>query len=103
MRLLGHRRSRSKLKNQPPEAAIYAPPRRDVRISYQSISNVAAKLPLRVLQRIFTFVCPHVQDETYTTSEESMIENGCMLCDLRDLASCGRVCRLWFNSAQNLL
>ncbi|KAH8654122.1 hypothetical protein BGZ60DRAFT_473260 [Tricladium varicosporioides] len=58
-------------------------------------SDIIAKLPAPVLQRIFSFVCPHSQDETYESCEESAIEDTCMLCDLRDLAHCAQACRKW--------
>lgn len=53
------------------------------------------QLPPPVLERIFAFVCPHTQDSTYESQEQSSIEDACMLCDLRDLASCLLVCRKW--------
>ncbi|KAF9881031.1 F-box domain-containing protein [Colletotrichum karsti] len=52
-------------------------------------------LPKEILPRIFSFVCPHTQDETYETCETSAIFDACMLCDLRDLANCARVCWKW--------
>ncbi|KAK8111891.1 F-box domain-containing protein [Apiospora kogelbergensis] len=52
-------------------------------------------LPIPVLQRIFTFVCPHTQDETYENCEQSALEDACMLCDQRDLAHAGMVCKQW--------
>ncbi|KAF6817310.1 F-box domain protein [Colletotrichum sojae] len=52
-------------------------------------------LPKEILPRIFSFVCPHTQDETYETCETSAIFDACMLCDLRDLAHCARVCWKW--------
>ncbi|MCJ1352961.1 MAG: hypothetical protein MMC33_002945 [Icmadophila ericetorum] len=61
------------------------------------------RLPKEVLERIFAHVCPHTQDESYTASEESMIEDGCMLCDMRDLAKCALVCSAWAAAAQSLL
>lgn len=54
-----------------------------------------AQLPGPVLERIFAFVCPHTQDSTYETQEQSSIEDACMLCDLRDLAYCLLVCKAW--------
>ncbi|KAM0558624.1 hypothetical protein ACHAPJ_004822 [Fusarium lateritium] len=60
-----------------------------------------AHLPPKVLERIFTFVCPHALDETYDTCEgsASSSDSVCMLCDLRDLAHCVQVCRAWRPSA----
>ncbi|KAK8058285.1 hypothetical protein PG994_008733 [Apiospora phragmitis] len=56
-------------------------------------------LPVPVLQRIFTFVCPHSQDESYENCEQSALEDACMLCDQRDLAHAGMVCRKWRKAA----
>ncbi|KAF7593461.1 hypothetical protein BBP40_011467 [Aspergillus hancockii] len=61
------------------------------------------KLPAPVLKRILAFVCPHAEDDSYDTSEESMTEDGCMLCDMRDLAHCALVCKRWSLEAQPLL
>ncbi|KAJ4306560.1 hypothetical protein N0V88_001364 [Collariella sp. IMI 366227] len=55
------------------------------RPSYRSAA-LLAQLPRPVLARIFGFVCPHATDETYATCEQSAVDDGCMLCDLRDLA-----------------
>jgi hypothetical protein len=60
------------------------------------------RLPRTVLARIFAFVCPHTVDNTYDTSEEST-SDGCMLCDMRDLAHCALVCKRWFLDARALL
>lgn len=66
----------------------------------------AAKLsamPGPVLERIFAFVCPHTQDSTYESQEQSSLEDTCMLCDLRDLANCLLVCRKWKAAGQKVL
>ncbi|CAG8287692.1 unnamed protein product [Penicillium salamii] len=60
------------------------------------------RLPRPVLARIFAFVCPHAVDNSYGTSEESA-SDGCMLCDMRDLAHCAMVCKRWFLDARALL
>lgn len=65
--------------------------------------DVTRKLPRPVLVRIFSFLCPHVADNSYKTSEESMTEDGCMLCDMRDLSRCALVCKRWYSDAQRLL
>lgn len=61
------------------------------------------RLPDAVLRRIFSYVCPHTQDTTYEPSERSQIGDGCMLCDLRDLAACAQTCRKWYQVGQRLL
>jgi hypothetical protein len=60
------------------------------------------KLPRPVLAYIFALTCPHTLDESYDTSEESM-SDGCMLCDMRDLAHCAQVCKRWFIEGRALL
>lgn len=62
-----------------------------------------AELPGPVLERIFAFVCPHTQDRTYETQEQSSLEDACMLCDLRDLAHCLQVNRRWKSKAAKVL
>lgn len=62
-----------------------------------------AELPAPVLERIFAFVCPHSQDSTYESQEQSSIEDACMLCDLRDLAHCIQVCKKWRATARKVL
>ncbi|OBT46296.1 hypothetical protein VE00_02707 [Pseudogymnoascus sp. WSF 3629] len=61
------------------------------------------KLPVPVLTRIFSFVCPHAQDMSYESCERSAEEDACMLCDLRDLSYCVRVCRRWRKTAVPVL
>lgn len=66
-------------------------------------SQIVAELPGPILERIFAFVCPHTQDETYESCEQSAIEDACMLCDLRDLAHCAQVSRRWRTLATKVL
>lgn len=66
-------------------------------------TDLINKLPPPILERIFGFVCPHTQDETYESCEQSAIEDACMLCDLRDLAHCTKVSRRWRKLAANVL
>ncbi|CAD6500304.1 BgTH12-07484 [Blumeria graminis f. sp. triticale] len=61
------------------------------------------QLPQQVLERIFSFVCPHTQDETYESCESSAHSEACMLCNLRDLAHCARACRKWEEAVHNVL
>lgn len=97
MGFLRHIRSRTKLKSPTAEAQVYG--------QYEPAAQrrPAPELPAKVLSRLFTYVCPHTEDEAYTTSEDSMIGDGCMLCEMRDLAHCAAVCRSWAGVAQNLL
>ncbi|CRJ86695.1 hypothetical protein BN1723_000171 [Verticillium longisporum] len=66
-------------------------------------ARLIAELPSNVLERIFVAVCPQSQDESYETCEQSALEDGCMLCDLRDLAHCVQVCKQWRAAARKLL
>ncbi|KAK7416570.1 hypothetical protein QQZ08_011968 [Neonectria magnoliae] len=64
--------------------------------TYRS-TDLLSRLPTKVLERVFAFVCPHTRDESYDSCEGSAasIDSVCMLCDLRDLSHCARVCRNW--------
>lgn len=64
--------------------------------------DCTSHLPQPVLTCIFYFVCPHAGDASYDTSEEST-SDGCMLCDMRDLAHCALVCKRWYLHARSLL
>ncbi|KAL7266982.1 hypothetical protein RUND412_010450 [Rhizina undulata] len=65
-------------------------------------TSPAVKVPERVLISIFAFVCPHATDESYSSAEDTTIEAGCMLCDMRDLARLGLVCKAWHQAARKL-
>ena len=104
MGLLKHFRSKSRLKEIDITSAYnpedYPPvPSTPARFG----RDLTKRLPDKVLSRIFTLVCPHTQDLSYEPSEQSQIGDGCMLCDLRDLARCASVCRRWYGYAQKLL
>ncbi|KAH9882482.1 hypothetical protein J1614_000718 [Plenodomus biglobosus] len=60
------------------------------------------RLPDTVLRRIFEHVCPHSADETLDGSEDSG-NDGCMSCDMRDLAHCALTRRQWYGIAAGLL
>lgn len=60
------------------------------------------RLPDSVLRRIFEEVCPHAADETLDGSEDSG-HDGCMSCDMRDLAHCALTTRKWYGIAAGLL
>lgn len=60
------------------------------------------RLPEKILRRIFEQVCPHSADETLVGSEDSG-NDGCMSCDMRDLAHCALVKRQWYSIAAGLL
>jgi hypothetical protein len=60
------------------------------------------RLPDTILRRIFEEVCPHAADETLDGSEDSG-NDGCMSCDMRDLAHCALTRRSWYGAAAGLL
>lgn len=60
------------------------------------------RLPDAVLRRIFEEICPHAADETLDGSEDSG-HDGCMSCDMRDLAHCALSKRQWYGIAAGLL
>ncbi|KAF2230410.1 hypothetical protein EV356DRAFT_473666 [Viridothelium virens] len=103
MGFLKHFRSRSKLNQQPPAPAYPPSPPYSSASVGNSSSKPPPRLPHRVLETLFSYICPHVEDQTYEVSERSMIGDGCPLCDLRDLANCAQVCREWYAVAQRLL
>ncbi|KAF3932825.1 hypothetical protein ABW19_dt0208804 [Dactylella cylindrospora] len=66
--------------------------------------SVAARLPNEILAKIFTFVAPHVANESLYSDEEILhYVNGCVLCDTRDLAHISLVSLKWSRIAQMLL
>ena len=99
MGFLRHIRSRTKVKSSAADAQIYG---QYDQAAYRS-ARPAPEVPAKVLRLLFTYVCPHKEDEAYTTLEDSMIGDGCMLCDMRDLAHCALVSRSWARVAQDLL
>ncbi|KAL8824769.1 MAG: hypothetical protein Q9191_004833, partial [Dirinaria sp. TL-2023a] len=104
MKLLSHIRSKSRLKNGEPQAQVYEYGASNPGFAYPSSRpNPTAKLPDNALKAIFAAVCPHSQDDSYLSSEDSMPDGGCLLCDLRDLAHCAMVNRQWAGPAQDML
>jgi len=101
MGFLRHIRSRTKLKSSTAEAQVFG--QYEHQAAYRSPSRPAPELPAKVLNLLFSYICPHTEDEAYTTSEDSMIGDGCMLCDMRDLSHCASVCRSWARVAQDHL
>lgn len=56
-----------------------------------------------ILHNIFTYVCPHTVDDRYERIENCDVGDICMLCCLRDLASCAATKRGWYATAMKLL
>jgi F-box-like len=65
--------------------------------------DATARLPPAILRKIFIELCPLTVDDTYDSSEESMVDYGCALCDVKALAQCALVSRKWWNVAHDLL
>ena len=65
--------------------------------------NPTARFPPKLLEDLLAYVCPHARDDTFVSSEESMLDGGCMLCDMRDLAHCVAVNKQWNLAGQNVL
>ena len=109
MRFLEHIRRKSKVQSHAPEAQIYSARGGGNKIGYSVGGgpayprDLAARLPTSALRLIFSYVCPHADDNSYAAAEESMTEDACMLCDMRDLAHCVLVCRRWKEEAERLL
>jgi hypothetical protein len=64
--------------------------------------DCTSRLDDKILRRIFEYVCPHSTDETFDSSEDSG-NDGCMSCDMRDLAHCALTKRQWYSVAAGLL
>ena len=105
MKFLSHMRSKSKLKNNGNEAQIYNHQVPEYKTTHRRGGpNPTAKIPVKLLSQILSYVCPHTQDDTYTTCEDSMLDGGgCMLCEMRDLAHCALVSRQWADAVQTCL
>jgi F-box-like len=101
MKFLKHIRSKSKVKDkdhgQSHQGGYGA------QFSARYGRDATARLPPAILQKIFIEVCPLAVDNTYDSSEESLVDYGCALCDLKDLAQCVLVSKRWWSVAQDLL
>lgn len=102
MGFLKHLRSKSRL-NQDSRSPQQSPSSQRSPNPARFGRDFTARLPPQLLEKIFIEICPHSQDESYEPSERSAVGDGCMLCDLRDLAKTAQVCRKWYSLAQNLL
>ncbi|KAI9846348.1 MAG: hypothetical protein M1837_004201 [Sclerophora amabilis] len=103
MKFLKHIRSKSKLKESDSQSTDYPPPAYSGPSKYSHSLAAHPQLPNNILETIFAFVCPHTEDESREPPEKSMVADGCMLCDLRDLAQCAPVCRKWYESTQKAM
>ena|ERR1700749_4646888 len=65
--------------------------------------DYTTRLDRKVLARIFTFVCPHTLDTSYQILDDVDLGDTCMLCNLRNLAQCARVCKAWHDPAMQVL
>ncbi|KAI9816430.1 MAG: hypothetical protein M1826_001820 [Phylliscum demangeonii] len=94
-------RSRSKVRpgdgRQGQQAQVYDAGQR------WSSYDPSKRLPEAVVTRIMQYVCPHSMEESYDSAEDSTPDDGCLLCDMRDLAHCALACRRWAGVARDLL
>lgn len=68
-----------------------------------SPSDPTKRMSSRHLSIVLSCICPHTLDDSYKSSEECLTKDGCMLCDMRDLAHCALVNKKWYMAAQPLL
>jgi hypothetical protein len=106
MGLLKHLRSRTKLKENGHATQHHA---QNGNVYYPGSYAVSgrdytARLPPKVLAKIFELVCPHTLDKSYEPCEDADIaDDSCPLCDLRDLSHCAQTRRSWYRPATQLL
>lgn len=103
MKFLSHMRSRTRLNRNDEDQAYQSRIHDGYAPRTLPISGRGVILPDDILKMILAFVCPHTQDDSYVTSEDSMTDGGCMLCDMRDLAQCALVRKAWGEAAAMLL
>ncbi|KAL6722142.1 hypothetical protein ACLMJK_001249 [Lecanora helva] len=105
MKFLNHIRSKSRLKSSNvTDQDVYSRSHSSPGSAFSSNApNPTINYPAALLEEIFSYVCAHARDDTYTSCEESMSDGGCMLCDMRDLAQCALVNRQWCQATQNVL
>lgn len=65
------------------------------------VPNPTVRFPGGLLETVLSYSCP--QDDSYKSSEDSMVGGGCMLCDLKDLSQCALVNKQWSKAAQNVM
>ena len=91
------KKNKKSLDVRPPHSDAYSPATYDYRGPDQT-----QRLPENVLRRIFQEVCPHSSDDSLDASEDSG-NDGCMSCDMRDLAHVALTRRSWYGIAAGLL
>lgn len=103
MKFLSHMRSKSRLNRNDEDHAYQSRIGDSYAAATPPIPRRGVTLPDGILKKILAFVCPHTHDDSYVTSEDSMIDGGCMLCDMRDLAQCALVRKAWGEAGALLL
>lgn len=82
------------------------------RVSPQDAHGLKASNPLSsliptaqvhgaLLEELLSYRYP--QDDNYRSCEDSMVDDGCVLCNLRDLSQCALVSKQWSEAVQNVL
>jgi hypothetical protein len=97
------KRKKSKTFQEPQRYPTHAAPEFGTPPASGASGRIVATLPVPILQHVFSFVCPHSQDDTYESCEQSALEDTCMLCDARDLSHCAQVSKKWRSAATALL
>lgn len=103
MGFLKHIRSRSGLKSAEDTKSYTHHATERILLRNWTRPNPTAGFSALLLEELLSWVCPHSRDDTYESCEDSMVDGGCMLCDMRDLAQCALVNRQWSGAAENLL
>lgn len=86
----------------PKNRDLHTRTRSDIQFPVYHGPDQTGRLDDKILRRIFEEVCPHASDESLESSEQSGHE-GCMSCDMRDLAHCALAKRQWYGVAAGLL
>ncbi len=102
MKFLDHIRPKPRSKST--NKYDYTPPRQGQRSNISTprfAANPTAQFPATLLEKLLRYACPH--DDNYNSCEDSTVDGGCMLCNLKDLSQCALVSRQWSGAAENVL
>lgn len=102
MKFLDDILSRSKTKDSKDRPPVHPHVQNPIPFHTRAPPNPTSRFPPELLVLLLSYVCPHSQDASYTSSEESIVD-ACNLCDARDLAQCALVNKQWARAAQDLL
>ena len=103
MKFLKRIRSKSRLKNNGEHQISQSIPDKSAAFDTNFPFNPTDGFPQQLLEELLSYVCPHAQGGIFCVEEDSLVDRGCALCDMRDLARCAVVNRQWCGAAQDLL